>query len=481
MKNSKLVSLLSKLSQKEFKEFGKFVKSPYFNSNSNIIKLFELIAKYFPEFDNPNLTKENIYKYIYPGEKYNDSTVRGLLSAALKLGEEFLAHEMLRNDVFRYSDLMLTQLCYKGIHDLFYTNIKSLRADIDNLKADEEDYYFIKYRIEHLVNSIESKSYVPLTQRDIPGDVNTKDSDNLLIYFFITILKRYNYLLTKTGSLNIKLDLKFFDEIIGYLGKADLQNTPLLNYHYTRAMLYRSGMDKKYYFELKKILQKNFDSFMHEDIYNILGNLQNYLVYRMRVADEDLSEEQYELYKFAMEKNVLTFDDIEYIHPVLYSNITGTMVTLKKYDEAKQFIEKYKERLDPERKDTAVNFNMAKIYFAEGKFDDALTSISHAHQEDVFYKVAIKGLYALIYYEKEYIEELILHLEAYRSFLNSNEIINQSLKANHANFVAFLSKLIKLKDIKDKPEFEYLKHEIQNEPSVLYKQWLIEKIDALLK
>jgi hypothetical protein len=52
MKNSKLASLLSKLSQKEFKEFGKFVKSSYFNTNSNIIKLYDLIAKYFPDFNN---------------------------------------------------------------------------------------------------------------------------------------------------------------------------------------------------------------------------------------------------------------------------------------------------------------------------------------------------------------------------------------------------------------------------------------------
>ena len=105
-----------------------------------------------------------------------------------------------------------------------------------------------------------------------------------------------------------------------------------------------------------------------------------------------------------MEKDILTFNNDEYLHPMLYSNIIGTAIYLRKFDEAKNIISKYKERVSPERRDTAVNFNMAKLLFAENKYDEAHEYLSKVQQEDVFYKVAIKGLYAQIYYEKEFTE-----------------------------------------------------------------------------
>lgn len=481
MKNSKLVSLLSKLSQKEFKEFGKFVKSPYFNSNSNIIKLYDLIAKYFPDFNNPNLTKENIYNYIYPGEKYNDSTARGLLSAALKLGEEFLAVTHLRNDEYKYKNFLLTELAHRKTFDLFNIHLKNFRNELESLSIKDEDYFLEKFKIETLLSTIESKAYIPLTQKDIPGDTHTRDSDNLITYFLITMLKRYNYLLTKTGSFNVSLDLKFFDEIFNYLSKIDLNEIPPLNYHYNRAMLYISGMNEKYFLLLKKIFYDDFENLNHSERYNLLATLQNYCVQANRDKSENTSEIQYKLYKFAIEKDILTFNEVEPIHHIFFTNIVVVALSLDKINEAKEFIQNYKSRLAPERAESVVNLNLAKVYFKEKKYDESLLSLALVHPDDVFSKASIKNLYAMIYYDKGMIEELVLLLDSYRSFLNSNIILGDKLKENHFNFVSLLTRLIKLKDVGAKSEIEYLNHEAKTMKSLLSKPWLIEKIKELLE
>lgn len=480
MKNSKLVSLLSKLSQKEFKDFGKFIKSPYFNSNSNIIKLYDLIAKYFPDFNNPKLTKENIYSFIYPGEKYNDSTVRGLLSSALKLGEEFLSVNFLRENENHHKEFLLTQLCRKKIFDLFNIHLKNTRAELEEVSSKDEDYFYLKYRIETQISTIESKSYIPLTQKDIPGDTHTNDTDNLINYFLISLMKRYNYLLTKTGSLNVSLDLKFFDEVMQYLHKTDLSKIPVLNYHYNRAMLYLSGMDKKYYTELEKILYDDFENLDHSERYNIFANLQNYCVQASRDKSENTSEIQYKLYEFAIEKDILTFSNDEPLHHIMFANIVANAISLNKIKETREFIEKYKFRLAPERAESAVNLNMAKVYFKEKNYKEALSSLSVVRQDDVFYKVAMKNLYAMIYYESSLTEELFLLLDSYRSFLSSNVVIGEKLKDNHFNFVSTLTKLLKLKDVGEKSEIQYLKFETEAVKSLLSKQWLIEKMNELL-
>lgn len=481
MKNSKLASLLSKLNKNEFKDFGKFLKSPYFNSNVNIIKLYDLISKYFPDFGTEKLSKENIYSHVYPKENYNDSTVRGLLAAMLKLGEEFLSHEHLRNDKFKYYEFLLTQLNARRLHDIFYVNLKSIRKEIESYPDKDGDYYFLKFRMETLVNQIDSKNYTPLTQKDIPGDINTNDTDNLIVFFLLLLLRRYNYLLTKTGSLNVTTpDLKLFDEILEFISKGNYKEIPLINFLYTRAMLYKSGMDEKYYYELKKILFEDFDNFSHEDNYNMLGNLQNYCVQKNRTTGKNMSAEQYELYRFGIKKDILTFDNHEYLSTILFSNITSNMVSMNKLDEAKEFILKYAERLAPERKDSGINFNMTKIYFAEKNYNESLEALSRVQHEDVYYKIFIKAMYAKNYYELNYTEELVLLIDTYKSFLNGNIIINQSLKENYLNFVIFLSRLLKFKYLKDKDELGYLKHEIKKTMNIFSKDWLIEKIDELI-
>lgn len=480
MKNTKLASLLSKLDKNEFKDFGKFLRSPYFNSNNNIVKLYDLIGKYFPDFKHEKLTKENIYSYIYPKEKYNDSTARGLLALMLKLGEEFLAVTHLKKDNYHFKDFLMSELAERKVYDLFNIHLKSARAELDKSPSKDDDYFFVKFRIETLLSSIESKSYLPLTQKDIPGDMHTRDTDNLINYFLIALMKRYNYLLTKTGSLNVSTELKFFDEVMNYLGKIDLTEIPVLNFHYNRAMLYKTNMSPKYFLLLRKIYFEQFENLDHTERYNLFSTLQNFCVRNKKIDGEDVPLIQYNLYKFAIEKDILTFDEYEPINHILFSNIVSSMVTHGKINEAKEFIENYNERLAPERMDSAVNLNMAKIYFKEKIYEKVLECLAQVQNDDVFYKAAIKNMYAMTYYEMDYIEELILLLDTYRSFLNGNNLIVQRLKNNHFNFINVLSKIIKLKDIGKKSEIEYLRYETENLDSSISHTWLLSQIDKLI-
>ena len=475
------MSLLSKLNKNEFKDFVKFVKSPYYNSNAKLINLVELIGKYFPDFENEKLTKENIYKHIYPKENYNDSTARGLLSAALKLGEDFLVAESMRIHEVRYKDALLTELCHREIHDLFNINAKTVKNNLDKITNKDIDDFWLGFRLETLINYTASRTFIPLTQKDIPGDANTNDTDNLISYFLLIVLSRYNYLLTKTGSLNIKPDFKLFDEILDYLSKMDLKGLPALNVQYNRSLLYRSNMDEKYFHSLKKILYEDFDKLDKGDRHNLFGTLQNYCVMRNRNVADKQYEDHFELFQFAIEKDILAIDKNEVIHPVLFSNIVNTSLQLKKVEEAKNFIYSYKDRLLPERAENAFNLNIARIYQYEKNLDKALEHISLAQNEDVFYKIAIKNIYAQIYYEKDFIEELIFLLDAYKSLVNSNILINDSFKEGHLNFITVLSKIIKLKGKKDRSELEYLNHETEKMVALTEKIWVLEKINEALK
>jgi len=54
MKKSKLklIQLLSSFTKEEFKEFEKFILSPYFNSSRNLHPLYLALKKYYPNLSD---------------------------------------------------------------------------------------------------------------------------------------------------------------------------------------------------------------------------------------------------------------------------------------------------------------------------------------------------------------------------------------------------------------------------------------------
>ncbi|MBL0108769.1 MAG: hypothetical protein IPP52_16165 [Ignavibacteria bacterium] len=48
------------------KKFGEMISSPYFNKQTPLIKLFDQIKIYYPEFRNEGLRKEIVYSGILP-------------------------------------------------------------------------------------------------------------------------------------------------------------------------------------------------------------------------------------------------------------------------------------------------------------------------------------------------------------------------------------------------------------------------------
>ena len=92
------IEILKALSKDEFKRYGDFVKSPYFNSVEVLGKLFDEIAKVYPDFESTRLSYKKISQKIYPGKEFNEQTIRNLYSKFGNLLKKFIAMENVIND-----------------------------------------------------------------------------------------------------------------------------------------------------------------------------------------------------------------------------------------------------------------------------------------------------------------------------------------------------------------------------------------------
>lgn len=69
------IDLLKTLSKEETKKFDAFINSPYYNTNTAVIRLFNTIKKYAPEFTDDSLRREKLFKKVYPEKPITNSVL----------------------------------------------------------------------------------------------------------------------------------------------------------------------------------------------------------------------------------------------------------------------------------------------------------------------------------------------------------------------------------------------------------------------
>ena len=93
MKNSTTISLLKLIKPSEWKDFEKFVSSPYFNKGRNYDGLVEILGKFRFDFESDELSKKNIYHLLFPGKQFKESVMNTMLSGLNQLCEEFILYQ----------------------------------------------------------------------------------------------------------------------------------------------------------------------------------------------------------------------------------------------------------------------------------------------------------------------------------------------------------------------------------------------------
>ncbi len=95
MLSDKLISLLSTFSKVERNRFRKYLLSPYLNDQPDATRLFDLLDETLRKDDATAaaLSKEQVWKTLYPGRKFDDAHLRRLTSDLNQLALRFMVAE----------------------------------------------------------------------------------------------------------------------------------------------------------------------------------------------------------------------------------------------------------------------------------------------------------------------------------------------------------------------------------------------------
>lgn len=481
MHKSNLIELLKVFTPKEFKELGEFVNSPFFNKNENVIKLYNYIKKYFPDLENVNLKKSNVYEVMTGEDKYNDGFMRSVIFNLSKLAEEYLSAKsfpQIEKDI-TYLDLLFRR---PGADKLFEKKFKQVYESFGNENNKDQFHYYCLYRLQALLMSYNSKNRAFLNIKDFHADDEINTLDSLLTFYLLAALPEYRFFHNQTRVININIEFNFLDEILNFLKRSGFyKKNPELNLFYNEIQLIKEN-DEKYFYELKEFAKKEIDNFRFGIKFNAIGLLANTAITLYYEGNDKFLNERFEIYQLILEKGLYKKFETSYFDDMLFKNIVSTGLQLNKVEWTEEFLREYIDKINPDDKDNALNLNLARLKFYKKNFTEALEHLSIIKNVNhIHYKTEIKILTLMIYYELSMSIDAMAVIDSYRHFLSNDTLIPELRKERNYNFIRIVNDLIKSKENRSLKAAYDIEHEIKITPNTYEKEWLQLKTEELIK
>jgi hypothetical protein len=478
MHKNSLIKLLSSFSPKEISEFRDFLLSPYFNKKNSVIKLFDIIRNYYPEFTGEEILKKNIHEKLFPGKDFNDTNLRVLVHNLNELAKKFIAYRHFESNKFEYDFSQFMGLLNKQQFSSLDKMISKLKNDLENCSFSAEEHNYYRFRLEYENIFFLSISHIGIFEKFL------EKADFEKVFYYLSSFYYLNSMRLYINILNLKLIYKkefnteHFEKMITLIDKSIFTDNPVIEIYYGIIKLFDEGDQDNYLFRIKEILTQIRNSLHEDDLSEIYINLTNYCNRKINAGVLKFRKEKFEIYK---EENELKLYSVNGFMPtVYYKNLVILALSLDEYSWVKEFIQSYKNELPADSMNNFYNYCMALYEFDMKKFDRSLEFLSRIKFDELYLKYDSKILQLMIYFETGEEESLISSLEAYRHFLTNNKLLPENKKELYTNFYKYFSRIFAGKIKKDKLELRRMKDSITPEIKIFNKEWLIRKLDGLI-
>lgn len=476
MFKSALTDVLKTFSRQDLKEFGLFIRSAFFNTNESVVKLFEQLKLLYPGFDVKQTDKKLLFEKAFGKIAYNDSFMRMTIFRLMELAKEFLIIANLRENNLFKDTILLEELNNRELDNLLIKTAEDLNKKIEKEKAKDAETYYVKYKLEYYKNDIKSRDTKMITYKDILDKDLVLEQKYMNTNFFINSLKFFQYFLNqKNFVVNTEAYPGFINEILEYLKyNPEYLNEPELNLYFNLVLLLITK-DEKYFNELYKKLFENNNDLKINSKHNLVTVLKNYAHMKVHEGNKEYFEKAFEILKFSLEKNIITFTPSgKYMTETRFMNIVWSGLVLKKFEFTAEFIDKYIDRVEPEKRQYVFAYNFAKLEFERGNFSGALERLGKSGQiKNVMYKAAVKQLYMMIYYELKWFVQAAELLDSYRHFIKTDKLLPEMYKTQCNTFINYFNKLLNIADSPANKSYDLEK--LIGELKLTNLNWLLKK------
>lgn len=480
-KNSRLIQLISTLSVLEMKRFNRFLQSPYVTTNPDILKLFNLLKKFYPDFSTSKFNEQRIYQRLYGKEEAHKNKLQDLFFKLLRCLESYLLETYLDQHQQERAVLLTAAI---GERTYLYNKQKTqkLTEELNHKKQwrTATDYYDL-FQLNH--NLWFHPETQKLTEDDSLLILSQENLDNAYLLhkleFIAALSGRAKFLNTQSAGLLVKLKQQF------------LKNNPLFKNEYKLLFLeiiqlHELG-DLTSYQSFKKHLLRVYPKLEPEYRKNFLLHLINFAInFNLREKSIPL-QDIFELYQIGVAEKVLINNGK--IRDIEFANICITGFRLGQDKWTNEFIEQYQTYLIDSEKAVLLPFVSAYEKLFNKDFEGVIETLKFLKpKQQLNYYPRIQALLIRAFFECVHHKianyDLILntYLTNFKKLMERNKKRNALKIDAYLNFIKIVNNLISLlKQPDDEKAFDNTKLLLSETSPLIFQSWLNEKLEEIKK
>jgi hypothetical protein len=428
------------------------------------------------------VSKERIFEKLYPDKKFNDGMIRNMFSKILSLGEKFIALKNLEEKQFDNQISLLSALSSRKLEKLFLKWEIHTSNYLSDERIKDADYFLRKSLLA------ESQIQFKIMQKSQFSGTSAAElkinQKNLILQFLISIFKNVIYLMNERKQMYLpEYDTDLMRMLEEYIltHKDEFKEVTYLWYYYNSFKL-ASTLEDKYFYELRKIIEKNFNELSSDDKRNIYSILTNFCYVKINRSEGKFSREHLSLLKEIIErKQYLTSGN--YMSHIFYMN--AVIVALAEGDTgwAENFMDLYKKDLDDTNRDNTFNFVKALFHYHTKDYEIALKKAAEIRTDDLSYKHQLKSFYLKIFFDMNEPEQFYSQIDNYRHFISGEKNTPGVMRAAISNYIFFVKRLFDIKFSDKEIDFELskLKKDVNECTDLINKEWILERVNTAKK
>lgn len=475
MNSTKLIKLLQTLDPTEFRRLHQFLQSPYYNYNQHLIKLYQLLRKYYPDFTAPRLTKERVFQKLFPEDTFDINKMRKLMSALTQLVEEYLISLHLKKDHYQ-RDRMLTAIYrQRNLAALYQKNTRDLIRDLEQSPYRNRDYYLALAQLN------EELFFHPDTDKQQTGKPPLDQAmAHLDAYYLLSKLQLGAEMKTRENILAETYDIRLLEASVRLSREYFVDKNPLYRMYLRILDLHGDHTDGKIFSEVLVLFRQVMPNIARSERQNILQHLLNHCIRLINQGQSEYKQTLFELYQLGIEYDLIVEND--YISDITFSNIVATGASLKAFDWVKIFMDQNAAYLKTELREDTKALCLALWYFNQEQYDRTVHSLLGHHFSDILNHLKSRCLLLRTHFEQflrdeTYYDMLVNEADAFDKFIRRHKKIAADKRKAYLNFIKLTKSLALNKD--DKEEVAKLQQLLNRQSLVTYREWLMQKMELL--
>lgn len=431
------------------------MESPYFNLRQDLIRLFDLLCREkAPE-------KATVWAETCPGERYDDTRMRLLMSYLNRLLETFLLVQEIRD---KEDPLRLAIACRnRGLTAQYERNMRAFEREIT-----KQPWRNVRYHSQ-LRDFQEERHHGIITQ-------NPTDTESLRTLAYHTdvayLTHRLRLICLELAQRNVYRagDEDPLHRVVTQLAeRPEWSDLPGIATYRMAARMLAQPEENKHFLALKQILKEVESVFSTDEMRELYMFCINHCIRRANSGERQMENELLQLYRQALEAGHLFENGL--LSRFTYHNIVAAGLRCGELNWVAQFIQQYNRFLEEKYRDSSLNFNQARLDYARKRFDSVLTLLQKANYRDPLLNLAAKTLLLKTYYDQGEYDLLQSHLDAMRNYIHRKKVIGYH-RTNYLNIIRFTERML-YPEILDRPTREALRREIEQETVLTEKEWLL--------